>query len=235
MAKKISKRRKIFAALVQKDKTYPLKDAIHILKTTPVVKFDQSVEVDLKLDVDPKQTDQMVRGTIALPHGTGKKIRVACFCKEDQHESAKKAGADIVGGSDLVEKVKKGQIDFDVAISTPGMMREMATLGKILGPKGLMPNPKAGTVTEDIVKAVTEVKRGKVEFKQDKQAGLHVVVGKRSFSDAALLENLKILCDAIAHAHPANLKGAFIRSAAISSTMSPGILLDPDEFVAESA
>ena len=210
MTKKISKRKKMFETLVQKGKTYPLKDAIRILKSIPVLKFDQSVEVDLKLDVDPKQTDQMVRGTIALPHGTGKKIRVACFCKEDQHENAKKAGADIVGGSDLVEKVKKGQIDFDVAISTPGMMKEMATLGKILGPKGLMPNPKAGTVTEDVGKAVKEIKKGRVEFKMDKQADIHLSIGKLSFEENALAENFLSFYDGLLKARPAQAKGQYI-------------------------
>ena len=216
----------MFETLVQKGKTYPLKDAIRILKSTPALKFDQSVEVDLKLDVDPKQTDQMVRGTIALPHGTGKKIRVACFCKEDQHENAKKAGADIVGGSDLVEKVKKGQIDFDVAISTPGMMKEMATLGKILGPKGLMPNPKAGTVTEDVGKAVKEIKKGRVEFKMDKQADIHLSIGKLSFEENALAENFLSFYDGLLKARPAQAKGQYIQSIALSSTMGPGIKLD---------
>ena len=222
----LSKRKKTFVTLVEKGKTYPLKEAIQILKGTPVVKFDQTVEVSLKLDVDPKQTDQMVRGTVALPHGTGRKIRVACFCKEDQHENARKAGADIVGGVDLVEKVKKGEINFDVAISSPNMMKDVGTLGKILGPKGLMPNPKAGTVTEDVAKAVREIKKGRVEFKMDKQADIHLSIGKLSFEENALTENFLSFYEGLLKARPAQAKGQYIRSIALSSTMGPGVKLD---------
>ncbi len=232
---KVSKRKKTFVTLVEKGKVYPLKDAIHILKTTPVVKFDQTVEVSLKLDVDPKQTDQMVRGTVALPHGTGKKIRVACFCKEDQHESAKAAGADVVGGVDLVEKVKKGVIDFDVAISVPNMMKEVGTLGKILGPKGLMPNPKAGTVTEDVGRAVREIKKGRVEFKMDKQAGIHLSIGKLSFEENALAENFLSFYDGLLKVRPPQAKGQYIRSIALSSTMGPGVKLDLSTLKKESS
>ena len=220
--------------MVDRKKRITLAVAVALLKQLPAVKFDETVELSVALGIDPKKTEQVVRGTVTLPHGTGRSVRVAVFCQGEQVNQALAAGADVAGGNELVAKVSGGWLDFDVAVATPAMMRELTKVGKILGPRGLMPSPKAGTVTEDIVKAVTEVKRGKVEFKQDKQAGLHVVVGKRSFADAALLENLKVLCEAIAHAHPANLKGAFIRSAAISSTMSPGIPLQPDEFVAES-
>ena len=223
---RLSKRKKTFTSLVQKGKVYSLKDAIHILKETPKVKFDESIEVSLKLDVDPKQTDQMVRGTVSLPHGTGKKIRVACFCKEDQQENAKKAGADIVGGTDLVERVKKGEIDFDVAISTPNMMKDVGTLGKILGPRGLMPNPKAGTVTEDIGRAVREIKKGRIEFKMDKQADIHLVIGKLSFEETALTENFLTFYDSLLKARPASAKGQYIRGVALSSTMGPGVQLD---------
>jgi len=222
----LSKRKKTFGSLVEKGKVYPLKDAIHILKSTPAVKFDQTVEVSLKLDVDPKQTDQMVRGTVALPHGTGRKIRVACFCKEDQHENAKKAGADLVGGADLVERVKKGEINFDVAISAPNMMKDVGTLGKILGPKGLMPNPKAGTVAEDVAKAIREIKKGRVEFKMDKQADIHLSIGKLSFEENALAENFLSLYEGLLKARPASAKGQYIQSIALSSTMGPGVKLD---------
>lgn len=216
----------MFASLVQKGKVYSLKEAIQILKGAPTVKFDQTVEIDLKLDVDPKQTDQTVRGTVSLPHGTGKKIRIACFCKEDQQAHAREGGADIVGGTDLVEKVKKGEIDFDVAISTPNMMKEVGTLGKILGPRGLMPNPKAGTVTEDVAKAIREIQKGRVEFKMDKQADIHLSIGKLSFEEKALAENFMSFYESLLRVRPAHTKGQYVKSVALSSTMGPGIQLD---------
>ena len=200
----------------------------------PAVKFDETVELSVALGIDPKKTDQVVRGTVTLPHGTGKNVRVAVFCQGEQVNQALAAGAEVAGANELVAKVSNGWLDFDVAVATPTMMRELTKVGKILGPRGLMPSPKAGTVTEDIVKAVTEVKRGKVEFKQDKQAGLHVVVGKRSFNEQALTENLTVLCEAIGHARPANLKGKFIRNATLSATMSAGIPLDADALSPES-
>ena len=223
---KISKRKKAFASFVEEEKTYSLKDAIQILKRAPAVKFDQSVEVNLKMDVDPKQTDLMVRGTVPLPHGTGKQIRVACFCKEDRQEGAKKAGADLVGGTDLVERVKKGEMNFDVAVSTPNMMKEVASLGRILGPKGLMPNPKAGTVTEDVAKAIEEVKKGRVEFKMDKQADIHLAIGKLSFEESALAENFLSFYKGLLKARPSQTKGTYVRNISLSSTMGPGVQLD---------
>lgn len=222
----LSKRKKSFAGLVKEGKRYPLKEAIHLLKNAPAVKFDQTVEVNLKLDVDPKQTDQTVRGTVSLPHGTGKSIRVACFCKEDQQKGAKEAGADLVGGSDLIEKIKKGEINFDVAISTPVMMKEVSSLGKILGPRGLMPNPKAGTVTDDVAKAVQEVKKGRVEFKMDKQADIHLPIGKLSFDEKALVENFLKFYEGLLKARPASVKGQYVKSISLSSTMGPGVRLD---------
>ena len=223
---KLSKRQKAFLALVEKGKVYPLKEAIRLLKGAPTVKFDQTVEVSVKLDVDPKQSDQMVRGTVSLPHGTGRKVRVACFCKEDQQAKAKEAGADIVGGADLIERVKSGTIDFDIAVATPMMMKDLAVLGKILGPRGLMPNPKAGTVTDDITKAIREVKKGRVEFKMDKQADIHLAVGKISFEEKAISENVHTFYEGLLKARPASAKGHYIKSIALSSTMGPGLKLD---------
>jgi len=222
----LSKRKKSFGELVEEGKNYSVQDAVRILKEAPKVKFDQSVEVGIDLDVDPKQTDQMVRGTVTLPHGTGKSVRVACFCKEDQKEKAKAAGADLVGGSELVEKVKKGEINFDVAVSTTGMMKEVATLGRVLGPRGLMPNPKAGTVTDDVAKAIQEVKKGRVEFKMDKQGDIHLIIGKLSFEEKAIVENFSTFYNTLLRARPASAKGQYIRNMTLSSTMGPGIRLD---------
>ncbi|MBI4436896.1 MAG: 50S ribosomal protein L1 [Candidatus Omnitrophica bacterium] len=230
---KLSKRRKAFLSLIEKGKEYPLKEAILLLKQAPTVKFDQTVEVSVKLDVDPKQSDQMVRGTVSLPHGTGKKIRVACFCKEDQQAKAKEAGADVVGATDLIEKVKGGTIDFDIAIATPNMMKDVAALGKILGPRGLMPNPKAGTVTDDIAKTIREVKKGRVEFKMDKQADIHLAVGKISFEEKAISENVTAFYEGLLKVRPASAKGHYIKSIALSSTMGPGMKLDLSTFKRE--
>lgn len=223
---KLSKRKKQFATLVDRTKSYPLSEAVTLLKKAPKTKFDETVEVALKLAVDPKQSDQMVRGTVSLPHGTGKSIRVAVFCRENLQAKAKEAGADLVGADDLVEKVRKGQIDFDVVVSSPDMMKEVGTLGKILGPKGLMPNPKVGTVTPDVAKAVRELKSGRIEFKLDKQADIHVPVGKLSFSDQAISENILTLHQALLKVRPASVKGTFIQRMTLSSTMGPGIRLD---------
>lgn len=221
-----SKRVKSFENLVDKSKKYSLKEAISILKKAPKTKFDESVDLAIKLDIDPKQSDQMVRGTIVLPHGTGKTKRVAVFCKGEAQHRAKEAGADQVGAEDLIEKVSKGFMDFDVAVATPEMMRELSKLGKILGPRGLMPNPKAGTVTEDVAKAVKEVKGGKIEFKMDKISNINIAVGKISFDENAIYDNAFILIEAVQHARPATLKGNYIRSIAISTTMGPGVRLD---------
>lgn len=221
-----SKRVKSFENLVDKSKKYSLKEAISILKKAPKTKFDESVDLAIKLDIDPKQSDQMVRGTIVLPHGTGKTKKVAVFCKGEAQHKAKEAGADQVGAEDLIEKVSKGFMDFDVAVATPEMMRELSKLGKILGPRGLMPNPKAGTVTEDVAKAVKEVKGGKVEFKMDKISNINMAVGKISFDENAIYSNAFTLIEAVQHARPATLKGNYIRSIAISTTMGPGVRLD---------
>jgi len=184
------------------------------------------VEVSFKLGIDPSQSDQAVRGTVALPHGTGKTVRVACFCRENLQAKAREAGADLVGADDLIEKVRKGEINFDVAVSSPDMMKDVGTLGKILGPRGLMPNPKAGTVTPDVAKAIRELKAGRIEFKMDKQADIHVAVGKLSFSQQALSENISSLYGNLLKVKPPSVKGLFIERMTLSSTMGPGVRLD---------
>lgn len=221
-----SKRVKAFEGLVEKDKKYSLKEAISILRKAPKAKFDESVDLAIKLDIDPKQSEQMVRGTIVLPHGTGKTKTVAVFCKGEAQHRAREAGAEHVGAEDLIEKVSKGFLDFDVAVASPEMMRELSKLGKVLGPKGLMPNPKAGTVTEDVAKAVKEVKAGKVEFKMDKISNINISVAKASFDDGKIYDNAYTLIEAVQHARPATLKGNYIRSISISTTMGPGVKLD---------
>lgn len=222
----MSKRTKEFEKIVDKKKLYSLKEAIEILKKSPKVKFDETVEIAIKLDIDPKETSQAIRGTVALPHGTGKKVKIAVFAKGESEKNAKEAGADFVGAEDLVTKVQGGWCDFDVAISTPEMMKEMAKLGKILGPRGLMPNPKTGTVTDNVAKAIADVKKGKIEFRMDKQANILAPVGKISFSNDALFENAASLIEAIYLARPSTAKGHFVKSIALSSTMGPGIKLE---------
>jgi large subunit ribosomal protein L1 len=230
--KKLTKRFKAVQALYDATKTYSLKDAIAIIKKAPKLKFDETVEIAAKLSVDPKQSQSAsIRGTVALPHGTGKKIRVAVFCKGEEERKAKDAGADFVGAEDLIAKVQGGWADFDVAIATPEMMKDMARLGKILGPRGLMPNPKSGTVTMDTGKTVKEVKAGKIEFKMDKQAGIHAPLGKMSFTEDALYSNAVSLIDAIMSAGPqGGIKGQHVKTLYISTTMGPGLKLDLAEF-----
>lgn len=228
--KKLTKRLKTVQALYDAAKIYSLKDAIAILKTAPKLKFDETVEVAAKLSIDPKTVAAAIRGNVALPHGTGKKVRVAVFCKGEEERKAREAGADFVGAEDLMAKVQAGWTDFDVAIATPEMMRDMAKLGKILGPRGLMPNPKSGTVTQDTAKTIKEVKAGKIEFKMDKQAGVHAPVGKLSFAEDALLANASMLIDAIMSSNPSGPKGHHVKSLYISTTMGPGLRLDLAEF-----
>jgi len=217
--------KKYRAALEKYDpkKVYSLPEAIDILKKIAFAKFNETVNLDLKLGVDPRHADQQVRGTVTLPHGTGKTVRVAVFAKGDKAAEAEAAGAEIVGAEDLVAKVAGGFTDFDAAIATPDMMREVGKLGKILGPRGLMPNPKTGTVTMDVAKAVQEIKAGKVEFRVDKTGNVHVPIGKIQFTNEQLLENALAVLDAIAKARPAAAKGTYMRSITLSSTMSPGI------------
>ncbi|MFC1807046.1 50S ribosomal protein L1 [Candidatus Omnitrophota bacterium] len=222
----MNKRLKEANKLVEKSKLYNLAEAVAILKKAPEVKFDESVDVQIKLSVDPKEISQSIRGSVALPNGTGKNVRVAAFCKGEHVSKAKEAGADFVGGQDLVDKVSGGFLDFDVAVATPEMMKDLGKIGRMLGPRGLMPNPKAGTVTMEVAKAVKEAKAGKVEFKMDKLGCINMCVGKRSFADEALLANIKVLIDTVMHARPAQVKGQFFKNVSISTTMGPGIRLD---------
>jgi large subunit ribosomal protein L1 len=224
------KRYREAAKLVDASRHYPLGEAVGVLSKLPKTKFDESIELAFQLGVDPKQSDQMVRGTIALPHGSGKKVRV--FAKGAAAQAAKDAGADVVGFEDIVKKVQEGWADFDVAVATPEAMAEVRKLGRQLGPKGLMPNPKTGTVTEDTAKAVKELKAGRVEFKMDKAANLHVALGKRSFTAEAIEENARAVINGVLHAKPATAKGRFIQSCTISSAMSPGLRIDLHDFSA---
>ena len=212
--------------LVDRTRVYPVAEAMTIAKETSNVKFDASVEAHLRLGVDPRHADQMVRGTVVLPHGTGKVVRVAVFAQGEKAQEALRAGADEVGAEDLVKKIEAGWLDFDVAIATPDTMGQVGRLGRILGRRGLMPNPKAGTVTFDIERAVSEVKGGRVEFKVDKGAIIHVPVGKASFEAEQLTANLAALVDAINRAKPSGAKGQYLRTLTVATTMGPGIRVD---------
>jgi large subunit ribosomal protein L1 len=220
---KVSKRMKQAYEKVEKTKVYSLKDAVATLSSFPKVKFDESVELHFHLNVDLKSSDQSIRGTVLLSHGTGKKIRVIAFCKGEHALLAKQAGADYVGAEELIDKVMNGFFDFDCVVATPDIMRELSKLGRVLGPKGLMPSPKAGTVAADIAKAIREVKAGRVEFKSDKQGGVHVGIGKRSFSADQLQDNAQQVIDAVVHSKPPAIKGDFVKSLFLSTTMGPGI------------
>lgn len=227
-----SKRYKKAAELVSADKTYNLADAVALLAKFPKAKFVESIDIAFRLGVDPKQSDQMVRGTVPLPHGSGKVVRVLVFAKPGAAaEAARAVGAEHVGFDDLIKKCTEGWSDFDVAIATPEAMTEVRKLGKVLGPRGLMPNPKTGTVTEDTAKAVKEVKAGRVEFKIDKAGNVHVAVGKASFSPAQINENARAVIEAVYKARPASAKGTFVRSMTLSLTMSPPIRLETREFI----
>jgi len=226
-----SKRYKKALELVAPGKTYNLNEGVELLGKFPRAKFVESIELSFQLGVDPKQSDQMVRGTVPLPHGSGKTVRVLVFAKPGAAaEAAKAAGAEFVGFDDMIRKCNEGWTDFDVAIATPEAMTEVRKLGKVLGPRGLMPNPKTGTVTEDTAKAVREVKAGRVEFKIDKAANVHVAVGKASFTPQQVVENARAVIEAVQKARPASAKGTFVRSITLSLTMSPGIRLDTREF-----
>jgi large subunit ribosomal protein L1 len=212
--------------LVDRTRAYAPADAVDLVKQTSIVNFDPSVEAHLRLGVDPRHADQMVRGTVVLPHGTGKVVRVIVFAQGEKAQDALRAGADEVGGEDLVKKIEGGWLEFDVAVATPDMMGMVGKLGRILGRRGLMPNPKAGTVTFDVERAINEVKAGRVEFKVDKAGIIHVPVGKASFDAAALVANLAVLLDAINRAKPAGAKGTYLKGLTIASTMSPGVRVD---------
>ncbi len=221
-------------ALEQVDgkKTYPLKSAVEVLAKFPKAKFNETVDLAFRLGVDPKQSDQMVRGTVPLPHGSGKTVRVLVFAKSGPAaEAARGAGAEYVGFDDMIKKCQEGWTDFDVAIATPEAMGEVRKLGKVLGPRGLMPNPKTGTVTDDTARAVKEVKAGRVEFKIDKAGNIHVPVGKASFSSGQIEENARAVIDAVSKARPHTVKGTYINSCTISATMSPPVRVDMKEFV----
>ena len=226
MATMVSKRYDASAAKIAPDKPYSLDEAIGVLKAMAPAKFDESVDLSFRLGVDPKHADQMVRGAVVLPHGIGKTVRVAVFAKGEKEREAREAGADTIGAEDLVEKVQGGWMDFDTAIATPDLMGQVGRLGKVLGPRGLMPNPKLGTVTFDISRAVREAKAGKVEFRVDKAGNIHTPVGKRSFNEQQLRDNAMALIEAIVRAKPPAAKGNYLRSLTVSSTMSPGVPID---------
>ena len=226
-----SKRYRAAAEQVDRTKNYSLAEAVSTLKKLPAPKFDQTVTVSFRLGVDPKQSDQMVRGTCPLPHGSGKQVRVLVFAEGDAARTAKEAGAEYVGYIDMVKKCQEGFQDFDVAVATPAAMAEVRKLGKVLGPRGLMPNPKTGTVTDDTAKAVREVKAGRVEFKLDKNGNIAVPLGKFSFADEQLVENGTAVIEAVVRARPATAKGRFVDGMTLSATMSPGLHIDPSPYL----
>jgi len=216
--------------LIDRTKQYDPEEAIALVKQTAKAKFDETVEISVRLGVDPRHADQQVRGAVVLPNGTGKTVRVLVICKADRAAEAEAAGADYVGAEDMVAKIQGGWFDFDVVVATPDMMGQVGRLGRVLGPKGLMPSPKAGTVTMNVAQAISEIKAGKVEYRVDKTAIIHCPVGKASFDEQKLVENLRVLMEAIIKAKPAATKGTYIRSAVISSTMGPGIKLNSLKF-----
>jgi large subunit ribosomal protein L1 len=225
---KRSKSYEAAAALIDRDRLYAPLEAVRLAKqTTTTKRFDSTVEVAMRLGVDPRKADQMVRGTVSLPHGTGKTARVAVFATGEKAEEARAAGADIVGGDELIDQVAGGMLDFDAAVSTPDLMGKVGRLGRVLGPRGLMPNPKTGTVTVDVGKAVSDIKGGKIEYRVDRQANLHFVIGKTSFTDVQLVENYATALDEVIRAKPSSAKGRYIRKIAVSTTMGPGIAVDP--------
>ena len=224
--KKRGKKYQEAAKLVDKSKSYDVQEAIPVLKEASKAKFDETVEVAFRLGVDPKQADQNIRGAVVLPHGTGKTQRVLVFAKGDKIKEAEAAGADYIGDADVVAKINDGWFDFDVIVATPDMMAEVGKLGRVLGPKGLMPNPKTGTVTFDVEKAVNEIKAGKVEYRVDRASNLHVPIGKLSFDNDKLVENFQAIVDTIVKAKPQTSKGTYIRNLSVTSTMGPGIKID---------
>ncbi len=217
------------AEAIEKDTLYSPLEAIRLAKAGSRKKFDETVEVAMRLGVDPRKADQMVRGTVNLPHGTGKTARVLVFANAAKAEEARAAGADFVGGDDMIAKVSDGWLDFDAAVATPDMMGRVGRLGKVLGPRGLMPNPKTGTVTMDVAKAVTDIKGGKIEFRVDRHANLHFIIGKASFTERQLVENYAAALEEVLRLKPASSKGRYIRKITISTTMGPGVLVDPNQ------
>ena len=231
MAQTRSKRYRAAAEKVDRKKTLPIGEAVKALKSLPATKFDQTVTLSFRLGVDPRQSDQMVRGTCPLPHGSGKNVRVLVFAEGAAAQAARDAGAEHVGYKDMIEKCNQGFQDFDVAVATPGAMAEVRKLGKVLGPRGLMPNPKTGTVTDDTAKAIREVKAGRVEFKLDKNGNIAVPVGKFSFGEQQLAENGSAVIEAVVKARPATAKGIFVENVTLSATMMPGLRVDASSFI----
>ena len=217
---------------VDRQKLYEADEAVALLRNTSHAEFDETVEVAVRLGVDPRHADQMVRGTVVLPHGTGRSVRVLVFAKGDKAKEAEAAGADFVGADDIVTRIQGGWTDFDVAVATPDLMGAVGKLGRILGPRGLMPNPKTGTVTFEVAQAVREIKAGKIEYRVEKAGIVHAPIGKLSFTDEHLVENLRVLVDALLKARPAGAKGQYLRGVSISSTMGPGIKLNPHRIAA---
>jgi large subunit ribosomal protein L1 len=222
----MTKREKAARAIFDEEKPYPVEEALEIVKKLPAAKFDESVDMSLRLGVDPKHADQMVRGAIVLPHGIGKTVRVAVFAKGEKEREAREAGADVVGAEDLVERIQGGWMEFDSTVATPDLMGQVGKLGKVLGPRGLMPNPKLGTVTFDVGRAVREVKAGKVEFRVDKTGIVHAPIGKWSFAAEQLVANAHALVDSVVKAKPSAAKGKYLKSVTVSSTMGPGVRID---------
>jgi large subunit ribosomal protein L1 len=227
----LTKNRKAVEAKIDKDKLYSLKEASQLVKEITFTKFDSSVDIDLRLGVDPRKANQMVRGTVSLPHGIGKTVKVLALVSADKEEEAKAAGADYVGLDEYIEKIKGGWTDIDVIITMPSVMGKVGALGRVLGPRGLMPNPKSGTVTMDVAKAVTEVKAGKIDFKVDKYGIIHTTIGRISFDEKQLAENAREFIQTVVKLKPAASKGVYLKGVAISSTMSPGIHVDPKRFI----
>jgi len=227
---KLTKNKKLALEKVDQKKSYTIEDATKLVKEISTTKFDASVDIDIRLGVDPRKANQMVRGVVTLPHGTGKQTRVLVLCTPDKEEEARKAGADHVGLDDYINKIKEGWTDIDVIITTPNVMGKVGALGRVLGPRGLMPNPKSGTVTMDIGKAVTEVKAGKIDFKVDRYGIIHTTVGKVSFTPEQLADNVKEFVSTVMKLKPSAAKGAYVKSVFLSSTMSPGIRIEPKSF-----
>src|SRR6476620_7131187 len=224
--KKHGKKYKAARAQVAADRSYTIEDAVPLVQKVKYAKFDETVEVAMRLGVDPKHADQMVRGTVVLPHGLGKSKRVLAIAGAEKQKEAQDAGADIVGGEEMVEKIQGGFMDFDAVVATPDMMRAVGRLGKVLGPRGLMPNPKTGTVTPNVAQAIREIKAGKVEFRVDKTGIIHAPLGKTSFPSQSLIDNAHALVDSVVKAKPAAAKGKYLRSVTVSSTMGPGVTID---------
>ncbi len=231
---KVAKKRALVDAMVDKTRKYSVEEAVALVKKAKFAKFDETVDIAVRLGVNPKHADQMVRGAIVLPHGTGQSMRVLVFAKGDKEREAREAGADVTGSDDLVAKVAEGFLDFDRVIATPDMMGAVGKLGRVLGPRGLMPNPKVGTVTFDVAQAVKEAKGGKIEYRVEKAGIVHARVGKVSFSEQALAENTQALMGALVRQRPSTAKGTYLRSITLSSTMGPGVKLEPGQFTSTS-